>query len=140
MNLGKETIIAAVVGFAVGLAAAWAVWQIPQLLPKKEAPTTFEETAPETTSAFTLTLNQPEDEAILDTAEASVSGKTEKGATVVVNGPLTDEVVEAGDDGSFSTTVKLEEGANEIVVTAYPAGEGEERSVTRTVSYTKEEI
>jgi hypothetical protein len=139
MNLGRETILAGVVGFALGLLAAWAVWSIPQIIPKKEElppPVSEEVTAPK---EFTLTLSEPLDEAILETPEASVAGKTEAGATVVVAGPLGEEVVEATADGTFSTTVSLEEGVNEIVVTAY--GKNDQEVIeTRTVSYTKEEF
>lgn len=138
MNLGRETILAGVVGFALGLLAAWAVWSIPQIIPKKPQlpPVAEEVTAPK---EFILTLTQPTDEAILETPQASVSGKTEAGATVVISGPAGDEVVEATGDGTFSTTVTLEEGANEIVVTAYGPND-EEKTETRTVTYTKEEF
>lgn len=138
MNLGRETILAGVAGFALGLLAAWAVWFIPQITSKKELPTVREEVTPSPVG-FTLTLTQPEDEAILATASTQVLGKTVGGATVVISGPLGDEVVEATADGTFSTTVSLEEGVNEIVVTAYGKG-GEEKIETRTVTYTKEEF
>lgn len=146
MNLGRETILAGVVGFAVGLLAAWAVWSIPQIAPKREKEiqpvTVQEETTPKPAETLTLALTQPEDETISTNDEVQVSGKTAAGATVIVSGPLAEEVIEARSDGTFSTTVSLEEGANEIVVTAYPpAGElGEEKTETRTVNFTKEEF
>ena len=141
MNLGRETILAGVVGFALGLLAAWAVWSIPQILPKRETPPPVSEEAIAPEETFGLSLTQPEDEAIFDTASATVSGKTEAEATVIINGPLGEEVVETTSEGTFSTTVTLEEGANEIVVTAYPpTGEGEEQTETRTVFFTKEEF
>lgn len=137
MNLSRETILAGVAGFALGLLAAWAVWSIPRVLPKKELPPPVQEvTVPE---EFTLTLSEPLDEAILETPEASVAGKTEAGATVVISGPLGDEVIEATGDGTFSTSLTLEEGVNEIVVTAYGKND-EEKTETRIVTFTKEEF
>ncbi len=139
MNFGRETILAGVAGFALGLLAAWAVWSLPQFLPQKKAPVAVESPAPNLAEAFSLSLNQPEDGSLTETAEVTVSGKTQAGATVVINGPLTDEVVEAGNDGSFSSKLTLEEGANEINVTAY-ATDGSEKTETRTVNYTKEQF
>lgn len=145
MNLGKETILAGVAGFALGLLAAWAVWSLPQFLPKKQEPTTItEETTPPAeepkAEAFSLTLTQPENEAISSTDKVTVSGKTAKDATIVLNGPLGDEVLEASANGTFTVSLGLEEGANEINVTAYSADGGQEQTETRTVNYTKEEF
>ncbi|MBI5464981.1 hypothetical protein HY946_00015 [Candidatus Gottesmanbacteria bacterium] len=139
MTLNRETILAGIAGFALGLLAAWAVWSIPQITSKRQLPPFVQEAASPTPIGFTLTLTQPEDEAILETPEASVAGKTEAGATVVVAGPFGEEVVEATADGTFSTTVALEEGVNEIVITAYGKND-QEKTETRTVSYTKEEF
>jgi len=142
MGLNRETILAGVAGFAMGLVAALVVLNVPQITSKRQLPRplqTLQETASPTPIGFTLTLTQPEDEAILETPQASVAGKTEVGATVVVNGPLGEEVVEATTDGTFSTTVALEEGANEIVVTAYGKND-QEKTETRTVTYTKEQF
>ncbi len=139
MNFGRETIMAGVAGFVVGLLAAWAVWSLPQILPQKKAPVAVESPAPNIAEAFSLTLSQPEDGSLIDTDEVNISGKTQAGATVVINGPLADEVIEATSDGSFSSKLTLEEGANEINVTAY-ATDGSEKTETRTVNYTKEEF
>ncbi len=142
MNLGRETILAAVAGLGVGLLAAWAVWNLPNFLPQK-APTEITEkeipASENLAEAFNLTLSQPENDALVETNQVTVTGKTSKGATVVVNGPLKDEIVTAGNDGSFSVAITIEEGANEIIVTAYDTT-GTEKSETRTVNYTKEQI
>lgn len=143
MNLSRETILAAVAGLGVGLLAAWAVWSLPNVLPQKKAPTEITEKeipASETVAeAFNLTLSQPENDALVETNQVTVTGKTSKGTTVVVNGPLKDEIVTARNDGSFSVTMTLEEGVNEIIVTAYDKT-GTEKSETRTVNYTKEQF
>lgn len=140
MNFGKETILAGVAGFVLGLAAAWAVWSLPQILPQKKSPTIVEQSpAPSLAEGFSLTLAAPEDGALSDSGEVTVSGKTQAGATVVISGPSADDVLEASSDGSFTTKVTLDEGANEISVTAY-ATDGTEKSEVRTVNYTKEEF
>lgn len=140
MSLNRETILAGVAGFALGLLAAWAVLSLPQVTPKKELPTIQKVTPSPVAGAFSLTLSQPEDGAISSTTTTQVVGKTEKGTTVIISGSLGDEIIEATGDGSFSITVGLEEGVNEIVVTAYSPDEKEEKTETRTVTYTKEEF
>ncbi|MFH0863939.1 MAG: hypothetical protein V1858_02550 [Candidatus Gottesmanbacteria bacterium] len=144
MNLGKETIFAAIVGFAIGIVAAWAILGLPQFLPKKETTITttneFKQTQPSPTPQISLlTLTAPENDIIVQTPRVDISGKTSIGSTVVINGPLADEVIEATGDGSFVVSLDLEEGSNDIQVTAYGVN-GSEKTETRMVNYTKEEF
>lgn len=138
MNLSKETVFAIIAGLLLGVLAAFGAWKITQ---KKEVslPLIQQEASLPPKAAFTLTLAQPENEALLDKPEASVSGQTQAGVQIIINGPTDDQVLTASADGSFSAKVALDEGLNEIVLTAL-TGDGLEKSETRTVTYTKEEF
>lgn len=138
MNLSKETIFAILAGLALGTLAAFGAWKISQ---KKEVslPVIQQEASLPPKATLALTLTQPENEALLDKPELLVSGKSQSGVQVIINGPDDDQALTASADGSFSTKVNLEEGTNEIVVTALTI-DGLEKSETRTVTYTKEEF
>lgn len=138
MNFGRETLLAGLVGFAAGLLAAWAVWSLPQFLPQKQTPPASVQEVNQS-QVFALTLTSPEDETMATEAQTQVNGQTSAGAILVIDGPLEDKVIEASADGSFSATLALEEGTNEIAVTAY-APTGEETTQVRTVIFTKEEF
>ncbi len=143
MSLGRETIFAAIAGFALGLVAAWGVLSLPQLLQKKTSTTSnIEALKPGLNTEAPvqiLSLNSPEDESISQTNQVNISGKAFSGSTIVIDGPLADKVLEAPSDGNFSATLDLEEGANEIQITAY-APNGSEKTEVRTVNYTKEDF
>ncbi len=80
-----------------------------------------------------LTVSQPQNETTVYAAALEVKGKTEADAVLSVNGVT----VEVNADGSFSTTVTLEEGPNPIEVLASDF-EGNEGSAILTVIYVKQ--
>lgn len=142
MSFNRETIFAIVAGFALGLLTAWGVWTISQTRTKQETSIITQQTPPpQPKSTFSLSISKPEDGATSITSEASVSGKTQKDATVVISGPLEEKIAEVDSEGAFSETITLEEGTNEIVITAYPSDSTSEGAVeTRVVNFTKEEF
>ena len=83
-----------------------------------------------TPKSLFLTVTSPEDESIVETSEVTVIGETLPTAIVSVNG----EEVNVEDDGTFSTTVTLEEGPNDIQIVASTLG-GQETSVILMVAY-----
>lgn len=142
MNFNKETILAAILGFSLGLTAAWLVFRLPGLINQEKKVSTLisqeETTIPR--ESFSLNLTSPGDETMATESQVKISGQTQAGATVVVAGPLADEVWQAGADGSFTGEVALEEGVNEITITAYSPDSQEEKTETRTITYTQEEF
>lgn len=145
MNLSRETILAVIAGFAVGLAATWGVWSfVKSKSPssKEVSPIAQATPLPKDKKNISLVINQPEEAASLTQDQVQVSGKAENAFMIVVSGPLDDQVLKLKSDGAFSTAVKLEEGTNYIAVTAYPKNvvNNQEVSETRTVNYTKEEF
>ena len=81
-------------------------------------------------SGVLLTVHTPQNETFVSTFATEVEGTTDPDAVVSVNGML----VEVDLDGTFSTTVSLEEGPNSIEVIASDQ-EGNEASEILTVIY-----
>lgn len=77
-----------------------------------------------------LKITSPEDESIVQTSAVVISGETLPTAIVSVNG----EEVNVKDDGTFSTTITLDEGPNDIQIVASTLG-GEETSAILMVAY-----
>ncbi len=77
-----------------------------------------------------LSLDSPSDGTTTETPTVVVSGATEPGASLVVNGIL----VAVGSDGSFSCTIALVDGDNAITATATDAS-GNSATVTVSVTY-----
>lgn len=84
-----------------------------------------------------LTIDKPRDEEVVDVKTISIAGTTTADATIVISTNTDDQTVSPAKNGSFSTTVILQNGANRITVTAI-APNGEETSIVRTVSYSTE--
>ncbi len=80
-----------------------------------------------------LAVSQPQNETTVYAADLQVKGTTEADAVLSVNGVT----VEINADGSFSTTVTLEEGPNSIEVLASDF-EGNEGSAILTVIYVRQ--
>lgn len=141
--MSKETILAVIAGLSLGVLAAWGVWNFSQKKPADLSTSVLLKTqSPDSlakTNGFELTLKQPENDSLQNSPTATVSGKTVKGATVVISTSLDDQVLTASPDGSFKTEVDLREGKNDITITAFDKS-GEEKTETRTVNYTNKEF
>lgn len=88
-------------------------------------------------SAMYLNIDTPQDEAVVDKKILTISGKTIKDATIVVLTNSSDDVINTASNGNFSTTVNLEDGENQISITAI-SPTGEEETVIKTVTYSTE--
>jgi hypothetical protein len=138
----KEVIIAILIGFGLGLVITFGIWTANRALqeaPGEETSTTapVEETTP--TSAFSLTINQPEDNSISAEEEITLSGSTRPGGVVVVLYEEGEKILEANEEGEFETEITLVGGSNEIKVSAYD-NEGNEVGQTLTIVYSTAEI
>lgn len=143
MKLERDVVIAIIIGVLIGTLAAFIIFFLPKFFPKptpklKEVTKREEQPTPPSITSALLTLESPQDEAVFSEDEIWVSGKTKPGALVVITTPLDETVLEADNKGGFEGKVSLEEGANEINVTAYQEENEETKSLT--VYYTKEEI
>jgi hypothetical protein len=80
---------------------------------------------------ISLVVTSPQDGSTLDSTNATVKGKTTPGADVFVN----DQSGKADANGNFSISVGLDEGANQIVVSANDStGNAAEQDLTVNVT------
>lgn len=126
----KEVLIAIILGAALGLVIAFGIWRANlALAPREEVQVQVQPTP--TPEAFTLVITSPEDNSVVAESEISVEGKTQPGATVVIQYDEGETVLIADENGSFASPVELVAGANTIVVSAFDEeGEGNEKALT----------
>lgn len=91
---------------------------------------------PNSPSIF-LAVDNPKDESVTDKKIIKVSGKTLKDALIVVSTNIDDDVMPSAANGDFSTTINIEDGQNQIEITAISPN-GEEKKVLRTVTFSTE--
>jgi hypothetical protein len=147
--MNKDAILATVIGFVIGLFITGMLLvgpKIVQSLPKINIklpaisqffpkPTPTSAPAP---AEFSVTIDSPIPESIESEDEVLVSGSTDSGSTIVIEGNVNDVLVEVKDDGKYAGKITLVEGENTITVTSY----NKEKRVTEavTVFYTPEEF
>lgn len=142
-----EKIILSFVAVLVGLVAAGLAFYLYQstrtLPPEESVPVTVKEqdsnTPPIPTQADTnvLTVESPKDEEVFDKKVISIKGKTVKDATVTISTEESDQVVKPADDGEFTLTQAIPDGTSILQITAiFP--DGQEKKITRTVTYSTE--
>ncbi len=144
--MNKDTVIASIIGFSLGLAAAIAVWILPRALPKTASPQSSNQNQAEQTSgevagsnnATNIDLLGPKDGEIAKDNEINLTGKTAADNLVTVVSPTSSGVIKPEPDGSFSTKITLSEGANQIVITTL--SDTQTQSKTITVYYLNQEI
>lgn len=141
----KEVLIAIIIGFGLGLVITFGIWSANKAI-KDSAPTASEPiSVPEVVSptpvppAFSLNLFMPEDNSISDQEKIEVSGETAPEAIVVILYQKGEKILEADEEGLFTTEIDLEGGVNEIRITAYDQ-EGNEEEKTVTVVFSTAEI
>lgn len=121
--MNKDTVVASIIGFGLGLIAAIAIWVAPHILPKRSntvnSPVVTDTASEEKPiEATILTINTPLDGEIAKSKEIEVKGKSQN--TMVVSVSTSDEttIAHLGQDGEFSVKIVLTDGANEIDVTS----------------------
>jgi len=133
----KVFIIAISLIFLTGLAGIGALYFY---INKDQYDTTFtyNPISKEPTS-YTLTINAPEDNTLVQDGSVIVSGKTAPFATIiVVNGEQTTGF-EAQGTGDFSKIITLSEGVNILQITAFDK-EGTIKTATKYVYFTKDKL
>ncbi|MBU3978599.1 hypothetical protein KJ980_00735 [Patescibacteria group bacterium] len=139
-----EKIILSLVAIIVGLAAAgvaFYLYQMTKTLPpsKTQTITIKNQISPSPTpnAKNFLTVEDPKDEFVTDKKIITISGKTEPGATIIITTENNDQIVNAAINGDFTLTTTIGNGTNIIQITAIFTN-GEEKKVTRTVTYSTE--
>lgn len=139
----KEKVVISFIAVLVGIlvaALAFYLYQTTKVVPLPKSQTfslTPKAQKPTPTSSIFLTLDTPKDEEVISIKTVIIAGKTTKDAVIIVTVSSADHVVTPAQDGSFSVSMVLENGANQIEVTAV-APNGEEATVLRTVTVSTE--
>lgn len=139
-----EKIILSLVAVVVGLIAAgvaFYLYQMTKTLPPSKSQNITVQTqitpSPTPNVQNFLAVENPKDESVTSTKTITISGKTEPDATIIISTENTDQVVNAAANGEFTLTTNVGSGTNVIQITAIFAN-GEEKKVTRTVTYSTE--
>lgn len=138
----KEVLIAIIIGFGLGLIITFGIWTANKAL-RETAPTvtvpTEEVEEPTPAPTLELIVTSPEDNTISEEEMIEVSGQTIPNAIIAIIYPDGEKLLEADEDGSFSTEISLIGGDNEIKISAFNE-EGDEVSKTLTVVFSTAEI
>ena len=141
--MSKEKVVLSFIAVAVGIlvtGVAFYLYQATKTIPSSKIKT-IKISSPSSTPkpSIYLTIKVPEDEKVVGKKVVTVSGTTAKDATIVVLSPVDEDIVKPAGTGDFSTTINIEDGQNNIEITAI-SPKGEEIRVTRTVTFSTEEF
>lgn len=139
----KEKAVLSFIAIFIGLVVAgiaFYVYQLTKTLPPQKTRTEAIQTPTKTPkSAMFLSISEPNDEIVATGKVIKITGKTDGNAVVVIATKLNQEVVKPTSEGDFSTTVNIDDGVNLIKITAI-ASDGQQQTISRTVSYTTEDF
>jgi hypothetical protein len=139
----KEKVILSFVAILFGLLVAgigFYFFQSTKTIPDKGAKDiSLVSPTPTGFPSISLTLDKPKDEAVVDSKILVVSGKTQSNAVVTVITNSSEDVITPSSDGSFSTTVNLNDGQNILEVISI-APNGESITIKKTITYSQEEF
>lgn len=141
-----EKILLSFVAVLVGLIAAGFAFYFYQstrtVTPDESLPVTVKSgetnpVAPTQADTNVLTVDAPKDEEVFDKKIIAIKGKSVKDATITISTQESDQVVKPADNGEFTLTQAIPDGTSILQITAiFP--DGQEKKVTRTVTYTTE--
>lgn len=86
-----------------------------------------------------IEITQPKAESLTDTRTVTIKGTTNPGNTVVISSNEEDTVAVPKADGSFSTTVTIDAGAN-ILISRAIDDQGNQARDVRTITFTSEDF
>ncbi len=149
--MNKDAILASVIGFAIGLCITGFLLvgpnilkNLPQISLPKRAPANQQAAAnnPESNTTVAASggfaVTNPTSDTVVSEKALTVAGTAEAGSLLVIQGYTEETVTTANGDGKFSTTLTLEEGKTDVMVTNYV--NGKPTSTTIPVYYTQEEL
>jgi len=141
-----ERVILSFVAVVIGLIAAGAAFYFYQLTkqvsPDESKPLgtiSKKILSPTPESSNLLTLDSPNDEEVFDKKVITIKGKTRSDATIIVTSENTDQIVKPASNGTFTLSQTILNGTTILYITAvFP--NGDEKTITRTVTFSTEEF
>lgn len=143
--MNKDTVVASVIGFGLGLIAAVALWIVPKILPSITTSKTSQDqvlsetvaqNSPEPEIGESLQITSPVDGEISKESKIKIQGKAPLDTLVLVTSASENLNSAIGSSGNFSVDLNLKEGANEIAVINISHGKQESQRIL--VYFTKE--
>jgi hypothetical protein len=139
-----ERVILSFVAVIIGLIAAGAAfyfYQLTKVVPENQTNpsgvTSKTTLTPTPDNANLLTVDSPKDEEVFNKKVITITGKTRSDATIIVASEDSDQVVKPASNGNFSITQTILNGTTILYITAvFP--NGEEKTITRTVTFSSE--
>lgn len=120
--MDREKIITIVIGLTVGILAAGTYFALAKFIPSRKKTTPNIVAQPllsrSQTAAASLTLDKPEDNLVASKSAVIISGKVNPQAKIIIFSNAEEKIASPEASGKFGTEIKLEEGENEISVTA----------------------
>lgn len=137
-----EKIVISFIASLIGIlaaAAAFYFYQTTKVVPASDVRTITLSPKPEPTNrpSIFLTVDSPIHEDVTDKKTIIVNGTTSPDAVIIVTSSINDQVVTPSANGSFSTTIVVENDENEISITAV-SPTGEEVTVIKTITVSTE--
>lgn len=139
-----ERVILSIIAILVGLlvaGGAFYLYQLTRQLPqdKTKAITLKTKPTPTPNANNYLVVDSPQEGEVFATKTITISGKTFPNATLVITTDTNDQVVKPTSTGDFSVTSTIGDDSTIIhIVAIFP--NGEQKTLTRTVSYTTEDF
>lgn len=143
----KEVLVAIIIGFGLGLVITFGIWTANKALKdastdSMETPAPLEEeieTALIPTPTLELLITSPENNTISEKETIEVVGQTAVKAIISIIYPDGEKLLEADEDGNFSTEISLVGGDNQIKISAFN-NKGDEASKVLTIVYSTAKI
>ncbi len=140
--MDKEKIVTVFIGLLVGIVLASAYFLSAKFLPglnqkpKQDSFTTKQDNkkvlSQNKENQMSIELLQPDDHSSTTDGTVTVNGKSRPGQQLVIFSNADEKAASTSADGSFTATIKLEEGGNEISINAIDQ-DGKVLSVKRNV-------
>lgn len=140
----KEVLIAIIIGFGLGLVITFGVWSanknFNKVSPAEPVPTTIPNLSPSPTDApeLALEIDSPEDDFLSNEDAIEIAGRASPGGIIVLLYPKGEKILQAEENGSFSTEIVLAGGANEIRISAFDESGNEVEKILNVVYSTAE--
>lgn len=89
--------------------------------------------------SLTLALNNPDDNILTFGPDLLIQGTTSPESTVLISTNSDDQIVQADAKGNFSSSIKVEEGVNQLNITAFDSL-GNSKREDRTIYYSTNKL
>lgn len=147
----KERLVIVFIALILGLlitTAGFFIYQSAKALPNDkpqekeavaQASSPVQTPTPTPPSGLFLTIDTPTDESLFDKRTIDIKGKTNPDNLVIISSNQEDIEAKPTSNGSFSTTIIIDAGANKIITRAI-SPDGNEATDERVVTYSSEDF